>query len=120
VALELHPNDAAREAKPSLFIFSGPWVGCLVVGVMFFVVLFRILAVWDIDWFIALPVSLLPLAALTAFVHFFVNGRPPSWAIDALFLKVWQFKSWLYLRGCLDRPPLLWLENRTPAHPKEF
>jgi hypothetical protein len=117
--LELHPNNVSRTAKPSLWIFSGPSVGWLVVGVLAFIASFRLLSLWDVDWWLDLIVSSIPLALITLFV-FLTRAKPDSWAIDLLFFKVWQCKSWLYMHGGLDRAPLLWGEAKAPAHPRDF
>jgi hypothetical protein len=120
MALELHPNDATREAKPSLWIFSGPWVGTLVVGVMFFITLLILLSRWGVDWIPATLISALPLGLMTLFVHFFVNGRAPSHALDLFALQVWWLRSAWYLQRQSDKPPQFWVVARAPRHPKEF
>ena len=120
MALELHPNDCSRHAKPGIWIFQGRSVICLVIGAAAFISIFRVLYALYVDWFIALPVSLVPLALMTLIVHFLINGRAPSFAEDLLFQKIWEFKTWLYLSGCLDKAPLLWIEFRKPQHPFLF
>jgi len=92
----------------------------LVIGVAVFVALFRIMAAAGVDWYVALPASLIPLGVITMFVRFFVNGRPPSFATDLILLAAWRFKTWLYLAGALNRPPVLWLGTESPDPPKEF
>ena len=121
MALELHPNDAAREARPSLWVFEGPWVGTLVVGVMFFISLFVVLSRLGVDWLPATIISALPLGVMTLFVHFFVNGRAPSYAVDLFALQVWRLRSAWYLRRLSDNPPQLWVVLRPASlHPKDF
>ena len=120
MALSLNPNDCARTAQPSLWIFQGPAVGLLVVGVMFFVCLMLVLSRLEVDWVPTVVISVLPLAAITIFVHFFVNGRPPSNALDLLALQMWRLGSSWYLQRLLDKPPQLWVISRAPRHPKEF
>jgi hypothetical protein len=120
MSLNLNVNDNAREAKPSLWIFQGAAVGWLVVGVMFFVTLVTVLARLGADWPSATVISLLPLGAITVFVHFFVNGQPPSHALDLFALQMWRVRSSWYLHRLLDRPPQLWVVRRPPPHPKEF
>src|SRR6516162_3439744 len=68
-------------------IFQGPAVGLLVVGVMFFICLMLVLSRLGVDWIPTIVISALPLAAITIFVQFFVNGRPPSYALDLLALR---------------------------------
>jgi hypothetical protein len=47
MALEMHPNDNAREGRPSVWIFSGQSVVLLVIGVGLSLVLFRVAnALW--------------------------------------------------------------------------
>jgi hypothetical protein len=118
--LELYANDAAREAKPSLWVFEGPWVGTLVVGVMFFISLFVLLSRWGVDWIPASVISGFPLGLTTLFVQFFVNGRPPSYALDLLALQTWRLRSSWYLQRLLDKPPQFWVVLRAPRHPKDF
>jgi hypothetical protein len=120
MALELHPNDNARTARPSLWIFAGPSVGLLVVGVMFFIALFMVLSHEGVDWIPSVILSAFPLAIFTAYVQFFVNGKAPSHAIDLVILCGWRFRCWLYMAGGLDRPPQLWTLHRKPTHPGEF
>jgi energy-coupling factor transporter transmembrane protein EcfT len=120
MSLEMHPNDNARTAHPSIWIFSGPSVGLLVIGVMFFVCLMLVLSRLGVDWIPTVVISALPLAAITIFVHFFVNGRPPSYALDLLALQMWRLRCSWYLQRLLDKPPQLWVISRAPRHPKEF
>ena len=96
MALQMHSNDCAREAKPSLWIFSGSAVGWLVVGVMFFVTLITILSRLGVDWVSGTVISLLPLAGFTVFVQCFVNGRPPSHALDTGFFAE---LAWTWFRA---------------------
>jgi len=120
MALSLNPNDCARTAQPSLWIFQGPAVGLLVVGVLFFVCLMLVLSRLGVDWIPTIVLSASPLAAITIFVQFFVNGRPPSYALDLLALQIWRLRCSWYLQRLLDKPPQLWIVPRTPRHPKEF
>jgi hypothetical protein len=57
------------------------------VGVLFFVCLMLVLSRLGVDWIPTIVISALPLAAITIFVQFFVNGRPPSYALDLLALR---------------------------------
>lgn len=118
--LEMHSNDNAREAKPSLFIFHGQWVGWLVVAVLCFISAFVLLSRMGVDWLPACVLSALPLAALTIFVAGFINGKAPSYALDLLLLGAWRFRCQLYLAGALNRPPELWVKGRKPMHPNIF
>jgi hypothetical protein len=119
MALELHSNDNAREAMPGIWIFSGRSVVLLVIGVGTAIALFRILAACDLDWWVAIPLSLLPLALLTLFV-WLIRGKPPSWASDVLAFALWRFRCRLYLNGALSTPPELWVRGGKLKHPKEF
>jgi hypothetical protein len=118
--LELHSNDNAREAKPSLWVFHGPAVGWLVLGVMFFVSLVTVLARLGADWLSGTVISLIPLGAITGFVLFVVNGRPPSYALDLFALQIWRLRSRWYVDRLSDRPPQLWILATSPRHPKDF
>jgi hypothetical protein len=120
MALNLNPNDCARTAQPSLWIFQGRSVGLLVVGVMFFVCLMLVLSRLGVDWTATIAISALPLSAITIFVQFYVNGRPPSYALDLLALHMWRLRCVWYLECLLDKPPQLWIVSRAPRHPKEF
>jgi hypothetical protein len=120
MGLELHSNDCARTARPSIWIFEGPNVGLLVVGVLFFIALFLVLSRLGVEWIPAVVISALPLAGITIFVGCFVNGRAPSYALDLFLQAVWRFKCGCYLAGALDRPPELWVTGRKPMHPTQF
>lgn len=120
MGIELHANDTSHHAEPAIWIFRGKSIGLLALGVLVFVVLFRLLSILNIDWWIAGIISVMPLAALTLIVHLFVNGCPPSYLIDWLFLKSWEFKTWLYMGDCLSKSPLLWIDGKKPKHPSLF
>lgn len=116
--LELHPNDTSREAKPGVWIFHGPvQLICLVGSVMAFVAIFQILRAIDIDWWLNILISALPLCAVTIII-LLLRGKPASYAGDILLLWIWRMKTALYMAGGLERPPLLWLENKV-SYPKE-
>jgi hypothetical protein len=87
---------------------------------MFFISLFVVLSRLGADWVAATIISALPLGLMTLFVHFFVNGRAPSHAIDSFTLQVWRLRSAWYLGRLSDRPPQFWIVLRSPRHPKEF
>jgi hypothetical protein len=120
MALAIHCNDNAREGRPGLWIFQGRSVVLLVVGVAAFVALFRTFDSAGLDLPINAVISLLPLVVMGAYVQFFVNGKPPSYAFDSLLFLIWRAKARLYMAGWLDRPPVLWIVTRKPAHPKEL
>ena len=120
MALAIHSNDNAREGRPGLWIFQGRSVVLLVVGVAAFVALFRTFDSAGLDLPINAVISLVPLLVMGAFVQFFVNGKPASYAFDSLWFSIWRARSWLYMAGCLDRPPVLWIVPRNPAYPKEL
>jgi hypothetical protein len=118
--LELHSNDNAREGRPGVWIFQGNSVVLLVAGVASFVALFRILVAAEVDWLLALVLSLVPLVALAAYVHLMVNSKAPSYAADVLLFFLWRVKARTYLAGALDRPPQFWVKGQRPPHPNEF
>jgi hypothetical protein len=97
MALSLHPNDCARTARPSIWVFQGQSVGLLVIGVLFFIALFLVLSRLGLEWIPTTIISALPLAIITGYVQFFVNGRAPSHAIDLVMLSGWRVKSQLYM-----------------------
>ena len=118
--LQMHSNDNAREGRPSVWIFQGRSVVLIVIGAGLFIGLFRILDVAGVDWPLNIALSILPLALCAFFVWRFVNGKPPSYAWDLLILSLWRFRSWLFLKGALDRPPAFWIRGQMPRHPNEF
>jgi hypothetical protein len=120
VSLELHRNDVSREAKPSLWIFSGAWVALLPASVLAGLCIARILMAAYLDWWLIIPIACLPFVGAVVFVHFFVNARPPSFFMDLAFLMSWRFRTWLYMHSCLYRPPLLWLRPKSLPHPTSF
>jgi hypothetical protein len=121
MALELRPNDNAREGRPSVWIFSGQSVVLLVIGVGLSLVLFRVAnALWGFDTVPSLVIGIMPLALITAFVAFFVNGKPESYALDLALLQVFRMQRWLYVTGIVDRPPEFWVRGKCPRHPREF
>src|ERR1700740_1842301 len=118
MALQLRPNDNAREGKPSVWIFSGQSVVLLVIGVGLSLVLFRVAnALWGFDTVPSLVIGIMPLALITAFVAFFVNGKPESYALDLALLQVFRMQRWLYVIGIVDRPPGFWVRGKCPRHP---
>jgi hypothetical protein len=120
VALELHPNDNARQATPSLWIFQGKSVVLLVIGAFAFVVIFQMLQRCFLDWWMCIPIALLPLGVMTLVVHFLVNGRPPSYILDVSSWGAWRFRTVLFKAGVLERNPSMWITARAPRHPNEF
>jgi hypothetical protein len=121
MALQLRPNDNAREGRPSVWIFSGQSVVLLVIGVGLGLVLFRIAnALWGLETVPSLIIGILPLTLITAFVAFFVNGKPESYALDLMLLQAFRIQRWLYLTGLVDRPPEFWMRGKPPRHPREF
>jgi hypothetical protein len=121
MALQLRPNDNAREGRPSVWIFSGQSVVLLVIGVGLSLVLFRIAnALWGFETVPSLVIGIMPLALITAFVALFVNGKPESYALDLAFWGAFRLQSWLYLVGIIDRSPQFWVRGKAPRHPIEF
>ena len=121
MALQLRPNDNAREGRPSVWIFSGQSVVLLVIGVGLSLVLFRVAnALWGFETIPSLVIGIMPLALITAFVAFFVNGKPESYALDLALLQVFRIQRWLYVIGIVDRPPEFWVRGKCPRHPREF
>ena len=119
--LDLHPNDNARESRPSIWIFQGRAIALLVVGVVVGVAVFRILDSVGVDWPINIPLSLSPLALIAAFVQLLVNGRPSRYATDLLLWTVWRCRARLYYVGVFDRPPQFWTKSRRmPPPPRDF
>jgi hypothetical protein len=105
MALQLRPNDNAREGRPSVWIFSGQSVVLLVIGVGLSLGLFRVAnALWGLE---TVP-------------SFFVNGKPESYALDLAFWGAFRLQSWLFLIGVIDRPPEFWVRGKSPRHPIEF
>jgi hypothetical protein len=121
MALQLRPNDNAREGRPSVWIFSGRSVVLLVIGVALGISLFRIASVqWGLETIPSLVIGILPLGLITAFVAFFVNGKPESYAIDLAFWGLFRLHSRLYVTGIIDRTPEFWIRPKSPRHPSEF
>ena len=121
MALQLRPNDNAREGRPSVWIFSGQSVVLLVIGVGLSLGLFRVAnALWSLETVPSLIVGIIPLGVITAFVAFFVNGKPESYALDLAFWGAFRLQSWLFLIGVIDRPPEFWVRGKQPRHPSEF
>jgi len=121
MALQLRPNDNAREGRPSVWIFSGQSVVLLVIGVGLSLGLFRVAnAFWGLETVPSLVVGIIPLGVITAFVAFFVNGKPDSYALDLAFWGAFRLQSWLFLIGIIDRPPEFWVRRKAPRHPREF
>ncbi len=123
--MELHDNSTSREAKPGITIpgvttFHGKSVVFLVIGVALFIFMFLGLYLLGVDWYFALPVALVPIASLTAFVAFFINDRPPSYVNDLLYMGIWRLKTRLYMAGVKDRPSELWITDNMPNYPKDF
>ena len=121
MALEMRANDNAREGRPSVWIFSGRSVVLLVIGVGLSLTLFRVAnALWGFETVPSLVIGIIPLGLITAFVAFFVNGKPESYALDLALLQVFRIQRRLYLTGIIDRPPEFWVRGKPPRHPREF
>jgi hypothetical protein len=121
MALQLRPNDNAREGRPSVWIFSGQSVVLLVIGVGLSLGLFRVAnALWGLETVPSLIVGIVPLGLITAFVAFFVNGKPESYALDLVLWGAFRLQSWLFVIGVIDRPPSFWFRGKQPRHPSEF
>jgi hypothetical protein len=65
MALEFHSNDNAREARPSVWVFQGPYAILLVFGVLVFILSFRVLATWGVDLIPNVIASAFPLGLMT-------------------------------------------------------
>ena len=120
MSLQLNPNDNAREARPTLWVFSGSAIGFVPLAVLASICSFMILSRSGFDWWVALLISVLPCVGLAALAHFFLNGKPPSYLFDLLALASWRLRCWLYFAGCMDNPPLFQIKVRAPRHPREF
>jgi hypothetical protein len=121
MALQLRPNDNAREGRPSVWIFSGQSVVLLVLGVGLSLGLFRIAnALWGLETGPSLIIGIIPLGVITAFVAFFVNGKPESYALDLALWGAFRLQSRLFVIGVIDRPPEFWVRGKPPLHPTEF
>jgi hypothetical protein len=116
----LHPNDNAREARPSWWIFQGSSMGFLVVGVLFFVTLCMLLSRSGVEWWMTILISSIPLAIITAFTHWFINGRSPSFAMDLMQFQMFKVQEFLFLSGAISIPPQLWKPSPKPAHPDNY
>lgn len=114
----MHPNDTSREAQPGIGVFIGKYVVLLIGGIMMFVAIFRGLSAIDIDWWLNILISAMPLCVVTIII-WLLRGKPQSYAGDLLLLWIWRAKTNLYMAGGLERPPLLWLETKV-NHPKEM
>jgi hypothetical protein len=121
MALQLRPNDNAREGRPSVWIFSGQSVVLLVIGAGLSLGLFRIAnALWGLETVPSLIIGIIPLGLITAFVAFFVNGKPESYALDLALWGAFRLQSRLFVIGIIDRPPDFWVRGKPPRHPSEF
>jgi ABC-type uncharacterized transport system permease subunit len=115
MALEMRPNDNAREGRPSVWIFPGQLVVPLVIGVGLSLVLFRMAnAFWGFETVPSLVIGIVPLTLITAFVAFVVNGKPESYALDLALLQIFRIQRLLYLTGIVDRPPEFWVRRKPP------
>lgn len=120
MSLELHSNDCSREAKPSLWIFTGQSIALLPLSVLAGICIVRVLSAFYVDWWLAILIGCIPLAGSVIIVHFFINARPPSFFWDLALLVSWRFRTWLYMHGCLECPPCLWTPAPKHSHPKEY
>jgi hypothetical protein len=83
--------------------------------------LFRIAnALWGFETVPSLLIGVVPLALITAFVAFFVNGKPESYALDLALLQAFRIQRWLFVTGIVDRTPEFWVRRKPPRHPREF
>jgi hypothetical protein len=67
-SLEFNDNDSARQAKPSFGIFRGRYAVLVVVGALCFLMLFKILSSWGVDFGPTIALSLMPMGLFTLWV----------------------------------------------------
>jgi hypothetical protein len=118
--MEAHPNPSSRDAQPSFWIFEGRSALSFLGGFGASLAVFKKLADGGWDLFPNLLASLIPLAAVTLFVAFLVNGKSPSHPLDFLRWKLFQFQANRFRKGSLSRPPQLWHQPPKTAHPSTF
>lgn len=86
---------------------------------MAFVAIYRVLSVWDVDLWLNLLLSAIPLLVVTALI-WAVRDKPKSYAQDMILLVVWKCKTAAFMNGLREKAPLLWVDSGTVRHPKEF
>jgi hypothetical protein len=120
VKLELVQNDNAREGRPSLWVFQGQGVVYLVAGIALGLSAFKYCnETLGLDLVPSIIAGLSPLGLVTLFVIYFVNGKPPSYAIDYLFWHLYRLQDLLWRCG-ISAAPQFWIKRRAPRHPREF
>ena len=119
-SLEFNDNDCARESRPGVWIFQGRYAVLLVIGASAFLMLFKIVSNAGFDFLSTVAISLVPLALMSLWVAFFVNGKPVSYTYDLLLLGRFRFRAWLYRQGIIHRAPGFALLSPAPPHPDEF
>jgi hypothetical protein len=119
--LEWNDNDAARqEARPSFGIFRGRYAVLVVAGALCFLMLFKILSSWGVDFGPTIVLSLLPMGLFTLWVATCVNGKAPSHTFDLMLLGRFVFRCWMFRHGIIQRAPALNIRVPAPPHPSEF
>ncbi len=101
-------NDNAKDVQPFWRCFQGKWAIIPVLSSMLFCVIYLWCSEHDWDFVSSIVIALIPAFFGTLYVLTMVNDKPKSHSIDSF--QFWDFKvrEWLYLKGCLDKPPVLW------------
>jgi hypothetical protein len=117
MALERILNDISVEAQPRIGPFEGKSALILVCACVVSFILSQILFRIGVDLITTAVACAVPIAGAAIYVLTMINGQAPSHALDTLRLILFEAASWLYLKGFLDRPPLLLKALKPPLHP---
>lgn len=108
MALPMCPNHNAEDTEPGVGKFKGYWVLLLFAATLIFVLIWRFCSEIGMDMISSGLLSGSPFVVALAYVQFFVNGKPPSYARDLLLWKIFKLREKAFLNGWTDAPPNLW------------
>jgi hypothetical protein len=119
MALQQHPNDNARDAKPMVWIFEGSNVYLFVGGFAASLVAFRFCFDRGLSMVESTIVATIPISTAIGYVVFLKAGKPASYDGDMLVSLNYRLICWLQRMGLIRFGGHLHMKpSKPPAHPR--